>query len=66
MDLHRMITELKSERDAIEDAILALERVLAHRSGRRGRPPAWIRQMRQQSNTGRWGEGSPNRPKGAT
>jgi hypothetical protein len=42
MDISKMISDLRQEREQIGEAIIALER-LATRSGkRRGRPPAWM------------------------
>ena len=38
MDVEKMISELRAQRDQIEHAILALERL---RATRRGRPPKW-------------------------
>jgi hypothetical protein len=44
MDLLKMIAELRSEREAVDNAILVLERVAAGHGGkRRGRPPAWLK-----------------------
>jgi soluble lytic murein transglycosylase-like protein len=42
MDLARMIAELRSESAAIEEAMVALERLSQTHRKRRGRPPAWI------------------------
>lgn len=42
MDIIKMLSELRTEREQIEAAIIVLER-LAHGHGkRRGRPPAWM------------------------
>ncbi|HLH41136.1 MAG TPA: hypothetical protein VKX39_18445 [Bryobacteraceae bacterium] len=42
MDIIKMLSELRTEREQIEGAIIVLER-LAHGHGkRRGRPPAWM------------------------
>jgi hypothetical protein len=44
MDLLKMIAELRSEREAVDNAILVLERIAAGHGGkRRGRPPAWLK-----------------------
>ena len=40
MDINKIIKELRAERDEIERAILALERVGGKR---RGRPPLWMK-----------------------
>ncbi len=37
-----MLTELRAERENIEQAILTLERLASGRGKRRGRPPAWM------------------------
>jgi hypothetical protein len=42
MDLWKIIAELGQERTKIEEVILALERLTAGHSKRRGRPPAWM------------------------
>ncbi|MBC8167436.1 MAG: hypothetical protein H7Y20_16400 [Bryobacteraceae bacterium] len=42
MDVSKMLTELRQERESIEEAILILERLSRGRGKRRGRPPAWM------------------------
>jgi hypothetical protein len=42
MDLHKMITELRLEKERLDEAILALERLVAGKSRRRGRPSRWL------------------------
>ena len=42
MDVNKMLSELRLEREAIEEAILILERLARGRGKRRGRPPAWM------------------------
>jgi hypothetical protein len=37
-----MLVELRSERDRLAEAILALERLAAGGQKRRGRPPKWM------------------------
>jgi hypothetical protein len=37
-----MLTELRQEREQIEQAIMILERLARGRGKRRGRPPAWM------------------------
>jgi len=46
MDINKILGELKGERDQIEMAIVSLERLLAGRGKRRGRPPAWLSQIK--------------------
>jgi hypothetical protein len=47
MDITKMLAELRQEREAIEEAILTLERLARGRGKRRGRPPAWLSEMRK-------------------
>jgi hypothetical protein len=43
MDVLKMLAELRSERERVEEAILAVERLaIAGRGRRRGRPPKWM------------------------
>jgi hypothetical protein len=49
-----MLAELRTERENIEQAILTLERLVAGRGKRRGRPPAWMTAV-----------GRPGRPPGS-
>ena len=42
MDVSKILTELREERQQIEAAIVSLERLARARGPRRGRPPAWI------------------------
>ncbi len=42
MDVSKILTELREERQQIEEAILSLERLARGRGRRRGRPPAWL------------------------
>jgi hypothetical protein len=37
-----MIAELRTERERLDEAILALERLSANKGKRRGRPPKWL------------------------
>lgn len=48
MDLHKMIVELESERDRLNQAIFALERLSAGKAKKRGRPPKWLRTDRSE------------------
>jgi hypothetical protein len=45
MDVEAIIKELRDERETIEQAILSLERLVAGQGKRRGRPPAWMKQL---------------------
>jgi hypothetical protein len=42
MDILKMLAELREQREAIEQAIIVLERIAAGQSKRRGRPPVWM------------------------
>ena len=44
IDLHRMIIELQAERQRLDEAIDALERLSAGKLRRRGRPPQWLKE----------------------
>jgi hypothetical protein len=42
MDVLKMLSDLRQEREQIEEAIVTLERLARGRGRRRGRPPAWM------------------------
>jgi hypothetical protein len=48
MELNRMLAELRGERDRIDQAILALERLQNGHAKRRGRPPGWLANLKTQ------------------
>jgi hypothetical protein len=52
MNLSKMLSELRSERQHIEEAILTLQRLAAGRGKRRGRPPKWMAEAAQGSGAG--------------
>lgn len=62
MDVNKMLQELKEEREQIEEAILSLERLARGRGRRRGRPPAWLSEMKKTDTKPTNGVG---RPKGS-
>ena len=41
-----MLEEFRAERQAVEEAIITLERLATGRGGRRGRPPPWLAEVR--------------------
>jgi hypothetical protein len=45
MDVSKILTELRDERQQIEEAILSLERLARGRGKRRGRPPSWMSEV---------------------
>ena len=57
MDVNRILSELRSERELVVDAILNLERLAYGRGKRRGRPPKWLTKGREQTKRG------PGRPR---
>ena len=59
MDINKMLGELRAEREQIEEAIMTLERLARGRGRRRGRPPAWMAQIKRRGRP----PGSKNRPK---
>ena len=59
MDVMKMLTELRQEREHIEEAILTLERLARGRGKRRGRPPAWMSTIKRRGRP----PGSKNKPK---
>jgi len=59
MDLSKMIAELRAERDHLEQAIIVLERIVAGSGRRRGRPPAWMTNVKRRGRP----KGSKNKPK---
>ena len=62
MDINKMLEELRLEREQIEEAIMTLERLARGRGRRRGRPPAWMAQIKRRGRP----PGSKNRPKNET
>lgn len=59
MDINKMLIELRQEREQIEEAIMTLERLARGRGRRRGRPPAWMAQIKKRGRP----PGSKNRTK---
>ena len=54
-----MLTDLRQEREQIEEAIVTLERLARGRGRRRGRPPAWLSALKRRGRP----PGSRNREK---
>jgi hypothetical protein len=59
MELVKMLVELRAQRDQVVEAIAVLERLAANRHKGRGRPPAWMSQIKRRGRP--WG--SKNKPK---
>lgn len=51
MEISKILEDLRAERDAIEEAIVTLERLAIGRGKRRGRPPAWMVEASKRSKT---------------
>jgi hypothetical protein len=47
MNLTKILTDLRQEREQIDEAILSLERLAAGSGPRRGRPPAWLKAQKR-------------------
>jgi hypothetical protein len=47
MDVAKMLADLRQEREALEEAILTLERLARGRGKRRGRPPGWLAEVKK-------------------
>jgi hypothetical protein len=59
MDINKMLSDLRTERDQIEEAIVVLERLSLGQGKRRGRPPKWMTQVKRRGRP----KGSKNKPK---
>ena len=58
MDVTKILTELREEREQIEEAIISLERLARGRGKRRGRPPSWLSDAKKRGRP----PGSKNKP----
>ena len=47
MDVSKILTDLRTEKEQLEEAILSLERLARGRGKRRGRPPAWMAEAKK-------------------
>jgi len=59
MDVSKVLADLRLEREHIEEAIMTLERLARGRGKRRGRPPAWMSEIKRRGRP----PGSKNKPK---
>jgi hypothetical protein len=66
MDVNKILAELREERDRIEEAIVALQRVGGSGPKRRGRPPQWMVDARQKAADVPKKRGRPPKEKPAT
>ena len=61
MDVNKILAELKQEHEQLGEAILSLERLALGGAKRRGRPPAWMAKIKEESQEKR----GPGRPAGS-
>jgi hypothetical protein len=61
MDINKMLAELRTDREQVEEAIMVLERLALGRGRRRGRPPSWMTAIKRRGRP----PGSKNKPKAA-
>lgn len=47
MNLTKILTDLRQEREQLDEAILSLERLASGTGRRRGRPPAWLQAQKR-------------------
>jgi hypothetical protein len=47
MDINKMLADLRAEHEQIDAAIVTLQRLAQGRGRRRGRPPAWMSQIKR-------------------
>lgn len=66
MDLLKMIGELQAERQRLDEAIQALERLSAGKIRRRGRPPSWLKDEIQRQGPNSEDTDEPTAPPGRT
>jgi hypothetical protein len=59
MDITKMLSDLRVERDQISEAIVVLERLSVGQGKRRGRPPKWLTEVKRRGRP----KGSKNKPK---
>jgi hypothetical protein len=60
MDINKMLADLRTERQQIEEGIMVLERLARGRGKRRGRPPRWMTEVNHKGRP----PGSKNKSKG--
>jgi hypothetical protein len=68
MDIENTLAEMRLERERLDEAILAFERFAAAVAKRRGRPPAWMSKLKDETTEKRprgRPPGSKNRKTGA-
>jgi hypothetical protein len=63
MDVHKILAELYEEREQIDAAIAALDRITATGQRRRGRPPKWLVEARGEPAAAKQKSASNSKPK---
>jgi hypothetical protein len=58
MNINKILTDMRLEREYLEEAILSFERLAAGGAKRRGRPPAWMAKIKEEMTLKR-GRGRP-------
>ena len=64
MDVEKILAEMRLEREQLEDAIASLERLERPVRGR-GRPPAWLAEIRKAQETGGQNMGRKKKKRGS-
>ena len=59
MDVTKILSDLRQEREQLEEAILTLERLGLSRGKRGGRPPTWLTETKKRGRP----PGSKNKPR---
>jgi hypothetical protein len=59
MEIDKMLDELRTERQAVNEAIMVLQNMARGRGKRRGRPPKWMSEVKRRGRP----PGSKNKPK---
>jgi len=59
MEMTKILSDLRQEREQLEEAILTLERLGLSRGKRRGRPPTWLTETKKRGRP----PGSKNKPR---
>ena len=62
MDVTAILKELREELEHVELAIISIERLAAGRGRRRGRPPAWMKQITTDAESEGMQKRKPGRP----
>ena len=63
MDITQILADMRLEQERLEEAILALERLAAGGAKRRGRPPAWMVRLKEETSERPRRGGPPGRKK---